>query len=92
MYIYPVYPEEPCMNAFDSIERTIAFDVKDWGADRRLAWIYAIVFGWGDGDSEAWHELYEMHDWDESDRERAEELHSQWEKAKQLFADGEVIP
>lgn len=87
MYLYPVYPEEPCMNAFRSIERTIAFDARDWAADRRSAWIYAIVIGWND---ECWNELYKQFGWDESDRERAEELHTQWEKAKQLFADGEV--
>jgi hypothetical protein len=88
MYVYPVDPGEHCMNAFESIQRTIAFDARDWAADRRLAWIYAIVFGWSD--DESWNELYEKFGWDESDRKRAEKLHIQWRKAKQLLADGEV--
>ena len=81
IHVYPQYIDKPCMNAFRSIERTIAFDVKDWAADRRSAWIYAIVFGWDE--DESWNELYEKFGWDESDRKRAEKLHAQWENAKQ---------
>jgi len=81
MYVYPADPCKECMNAFQSIQRTIAFDSRDWAADSRLAWIYAIVFGWVNDDS--WNELYEKFGWDESDRKRAEELHAQWENAKQ---------
>lgn len=81
MHVYPQYSDKPCMNAFRSIERAIAFDASDWTGNRRLAWIYAIVFTWHD--DESWNELYEKFGWDESDRKRAEKLHIQWENAKQ---------
>lgn len=38
-------------NALESIECTIAFDVRDWSEDRRSQWIYFIVFGI---DNESW--------------------------------------
>lgn len=67
-------------NAFESIECAIAFDVRDWSADRRSAWIYAIVFGWDYGES--WDEMASEYGWDEADRKRAQDMHEQWEKAK----------
>ena len=67
-------------NALESIECAIAFDVRDWGADRRSAWIYQIVFG--NGDSETWEELSEDFGWDDDDKERARRMHEQWVKAK----------
>lgn len=73
----------PKMNALESIECAIAFDVRDWGADRRSAWIYAIVFGWGEeDDDEAWNEMREAHGWDDEDIKRAKQYHEQWEALK----------
>ena len=73
------------LNALESIECAIAFDVRDWGADRRSAWIYAVVFGWTFED--AMDEMCKRFGWDEEDRERAEEYHRQWETLKKV-ADG----
>ncbi len=73
-------------NALESIERAIAFDVRDWSQDRRSAWIYAIVFGWEYDD--AWDEVAKKFGWDEEDRKRARALHVQWEMAKAVKWDG----
>lgn len=80
---FPETDEKPItLNAFESIECAIAFDVRDWGTERRSAWIYAIVFGW---DCEgSWHEFAEKFGWDEEDRQRAIEMHRQWERAKEI--------
>ena len=67
-------------NAFESIECTIAFDVRSWSEDRRSAWIYAIVFDW---DDDAFQELAALYHWDEADIARAKRLHEQWERAKE---------
>lgn len=81
MLTFPQSDSKPItMNAFESIECAIAFDVRDWGADRRSAWIYAIVFGWEYED--AWDEVAKEFGWDENDRQRAKKMHEQWERAK----------
>ena len=67
-------------NAFESIECAIAFDVRDWAADRRSAWIYAVVFGWDYED--AWNEVAKKFGWDDEDQQRAKKMHEQWERAK----------
>lgn len=77
------------MNALESIECAIAFDVRDWAADRRSAWIYAIVFGWGDPqEDDAWSELCEKFGWDKADIDRAQMFHNQWESAKKFVEGG----
>ena len=84
LMVFPSDNGEPItLNAFESIECAIAFDVRSWSEDRRSAWIYAIVFGWDDEDSEdAWDEVAKKFGWDEEDHKRAKMMHKQWEKAK----------
>ena len=92
MLIFPQSDSEPItLNAFEGIECAIAFDVRDWSADRRSAWIYAIVFGWED----SWDEVAKEYGWDDEDRKRAKKMHEQWERAKAATqkegaADGQV--
>ena len=81
MFVFPEIVENQNLNALESIECAIAFDVRDWGADRRSAWIYAIVFGYYEG---AWEAIAERHGWDDEDRKRAEEYHRQWKKLKKV--------
>lgn len=76
----PIYQSPIKDNAFESIERAIAFDVRDWAEDRRSAWIYAIVFGWDYDD--AWDEMAKKFGWDEQNRKRAAAFHKQWVNAK----------
>ena len=79
MVFHPDNVEPITLNAFESIECAIAVDVRDWCADRSLAWIYAIVFCFDD----AWDELAEKYGWDEEAHKRAIMLHEQWMKAKE---------
>ena len=82
MLVYPDDGTGPKLNALESIERTIAFDVHDWASSRSDAWIYAIVFGW---DNEAWSEFRECYGWDEEDIARAKMYHEQWERVKWMI-------
>lgn len=68
-------------NALESIECTIALDVRDWGQDRRSAWIYAIVF-WDPDDDDEWESVSKRFGWDDDDKDRARRMHEQWVKAK----------
>lgn len=86
MLIYPDDGTKPKLNALESIECAIAFDVRDWCADRRSAWIYAIVFGWED----AWEEVANKFGWDEEDRKRAKMYHEQWEALKKALKEGKT--
>ena len=43
---------EQVRDALESVKRSIAFDVQDWSTDKRLAWIYGIIMGWGDASDE----------------------------------------
>lgn len=86
MLTYPYDGTGPKLNALESIECAIAFDVRDWGADRRSAWIYAIVFGWGD----EWDEMREAFGWDDEDIKRAKMYHEQWEALKKALKEGKT--
>ena len=79
MLVLPDDINGPKMNVLESIECAIAFDVRDWSASRRSAWIYAIVFEW---DAEAWSDFRERYGWDEEDIARAKMYHEQWETLK----------
>jgi hypothetical protein len=79
---YPNDQQGWIKNALESIECTIAFDVKDWSTSRRDAWIYTIVFGWDDSQDE----VAKRHSWDADDIERAKLLHEQWIRAKEWLA------
>ena len=69
-------------NCLESIERAIAFDVRDWGEDRRSAWIYGIVFGWS---KDSCDELQGHFQWLDSEVERMNRLHSQWCELKEYL-------
>jgi len=71
-------------NCLESIERAIAFDVRDWSEDRRSAWIYGIVFGW----DEALERLKARFGWSDEDIARMKKYHSEWENLKKKIAEG----
>ena len=77
------------MNVLESVECTIAFDVRDWSEDRRSAWIYGIVFGWGvDYDEfDALEDICKKFGWDKDDVKRMMMLHKQWKWAKKLIEE-----
>ena len=68
----------------ESIECTIAFDVRDWANDRRSAWIYSIVFGIDDEFDEGVVDRYKQKfGWDDMDIARLRRLHTNWERLKE---------
>ena len=87
MLVLPDDGTGPKLNALESIECAIAFDVHDWASSRRHAWIYAIVFG---RDAEAWSEFRECYGWDEEDIARAKMYHEQWEALKKALEEGKI--
>ncbi|MFW2500430.1 hypothetical protein [Clostridium diolis] len=50
---------EEITNPFESLHNTIVFDVKDWSTDKRNAWIYGIIVGWGSDDPEIAEEIFQ---------------------------------
>lgn len=71
-------------NCLASIEKAIAFDVRDWSEDRRSAWICGIVFGWG----ESIEEVKARFGWDDADIARMKKYHSEWENLKKTTTEG----
>lgn len=70
---------EEITNPLEYIECIIAFDVRDWSEDHRLAAIYAIVFGW---DEESYSELQVIYRWSDMAIERLKKFHEEWERLK----------
>lgn len=79
------YPEIKLniQNCLESIECTIAFDVKDWSEDNRSAWIYGIVFGW----DESLNDIAKKYHWNDATIERLNKLHKQWIELKQMWGE-----
>lgn len=71
------------INPFESLECTIAFDVKDWGSDRRSAWIYGIILGWDD--EECFNEFKYRFGWDDKTIEILKKLRGNYLKAKEIY-------
>ena len=69
---------EDITNPLEYIECVIAFDVRDWAEDNRLATIYAIVFGWG----EAYTELQDKFNWSDKNVNRLKKFHEKWEQLR----------
>jgi hypothetical protein len=61
--------------SLQSIANVMTTDPRDWSIDRRDAWLYGIVVGWGD----ALPEVANRHNWDEKTIERLQRLHSEYE-------------
>lgn len=75
-----VMPEE---NPFRSIEASIAFSSRGWSLDKRDAWVYGIVLGWGD----ALEEVAERHGWDADTTARLRRLRVRYEQVTGAPAD-----
>ena len=73
---------EDITNPLKYIECVIAFDVRDWSEDKRLAVIYAIVFGWGkeDGIYDCWPEVQKRFGWSDEGVKRLKKFHEKWQR------------
>lgn len=82
MFTIPIRTSPITLNALESIESTIAFDVRDWSTDRRSAWIYMIVYGWDELETE----IAQKYGWDAEDIKRGRQMHVQWVRMRELLA------
>lgn len=68
-------------NPFESLQKAIAFSSNDWAQNKRDAWIYGIVMGWGD----SLEEVARLHRWDEQEQKRLRFLESEFAEAWTLY-------
>jgi hypothetical protein len=59
--------------ALQSAGSCMATHPRDWGADRRDAWLWGLIIGWDDA---AMAELVERYGWPQSEVERLKRLHA----------------
>lgn len=65
-------------NPLEVLECIVAFDSRDWAADKRDRMIYAIVFGWED-------ETYKNEfGWDEDTIAEYKKMHERFEELKEV--------
>jgi hypothetical protein len=62
---------EEQFDPFTSIGNILAFDSRDWSSNRGDAWLWGIVFGWG----ESYDEVARRHGWDAASVRRLRLLH-----------------
>jgi hypothetical protein len=70
--IKQVQEVEELKKSLKSIHDTITFSSKDWGKEKRDAWIYGVVCGW---DKESYEEIALKFGWTDDDVERNKQLH-----------------
>jgi hypothetical protein len=75
-------------NPFESLHNTIAFDVKDWATNKRDAWIYGIIIGWGSDDPETTEDIFqefnEKFKWERETWNRLQMLHKEFLKYREM--------
>lgn len=73
----PADPVDPAVSGWrESLSIAINFCSRDWSSDRRDAWIYGVVVGWGD---ESIAELAEKHGWGKDTQARLRRLHADYQ-------------
>lgn len=72
----------------ESLSCAIAFSARDYGLDKRDAWVYGIVLGWGD----ALPSVAQRHGWSEEDVARLERLRRAFRASPRLADGGEPEP
>ncbi len=60
---------------FNSISNAMVTHPRDWSLDYRDAWIYAIIFGWG----QEWEEVANKHNWRREEVDRLKRLHQKFQ-------------
>lgn len=58
-------------NPINSLKSAISSHSRDWSLEKRDAWIYGIVNGWGD----ALSEVAQLHNWSDLEQTRLKHLH-----------------
>lgn len=68
------------LNSLESISTIIAFDSRDGGEDSRLAWIYGIIFGWGD----ATEEIQAKFNWNDHQVEQLKQFREDFQQRMEI--------
>lgn len=63
---------------WDSLRNCIAFSAKDWSLEKRDAWVFGIVLGWGG----ALPVIAKKHGWSEREMVRLRRLHDAFQRLK----------
>lgn len=71
-------------NPLESLSVTIPFSPRDWGIEKRDAWVYGIVCGWDD-DCRA--EFEKKFGWDDATFSRLNRLHERFEEMRRAQSD-----
>lgn len=65
-------------NALNSLQHTLARNVRDWSTAKTDAWLWGVICGWGDEDDECWDELKHQHGWSEEACAHLRALHADY--------------
>lgn len=78
-------------NPLESLAITVATDSRDWGQNKRDAWIYGIVCGWSNNDDpdapgeDAMGELARRFSWSDEDVARLKRLRATYIQQEALL-------
>lgn len=68
-------------NPFRALVAALALSSNDWGSAGDFSWIYGIVCGWSDEDSDAWGEQQRKWGWSDEQVDRLKRLHEKFHAA-----------
>ena len=76
------------LKPIDSLQSTLAFAPRDWGENKRDAWLWGVINGWDEeveeGETQsAMDEICKKHNWNDIDRQRLITLHKNFMKLKE---------
>lgn len=84
----PITPEDALAAVGESLAsaaRTMAFHVRDWGAERRDAWLWGILCGWDGDDGDSMSECVTAFGWSPSEVMRLRRLHAVVARAVEIY-------
>lgn len=81
-------------NPLESLYNIMVFSSQDWAADKRGAWMYGIVVGWGGECKEENEEAYQMFNqrfgWNRGTWNRLNKLHEDYTKYLNMVEENRI--